>query len=61
MSTTEIIEELLQSGSPAPENRELIEWADKIDNAATVDERISIIESMPPELAEKYVEMVHPS
>ena len=61
MSATEIIEELLQSGSPAPENRELIEWADKIDNAATVEERIALLESMPPDLAAEYVEMVHPS
>lgn len=39
----------------------LLEWADKIDSAATVEERIALLESMPPDLAAEYVEMVHPS
>jgi len=61
MNTKEILEELLHSDTYATADSELLEWADKIDLATSVDERIAIIESMPPDLTARYVEKVHPS
>lgn len=40
---------------------DLIEWADKIDQASTVEEMIAIIEQMPPDVAARWAELMHPT
>lgn len=40
---------------------DLIEWADKFDQANTVEEMIAVIESMPPDVAARWAEWRHPT